>query len=281
MLTTVQCYLSHMSPIIIAAIIAIGLYVLTATRLGMAMSSDHSNTTNASKGLLSIGMVAVILHGVILYQGIISTDGLNLGFFNAFSLLGWVIAAMLIAGAFFEPVLSLGIIMFPGAALTLVLMMIFPDQQVMALQGGWPMKVHVLSSILAYSLFALAAVQVILLLLQDKALRKHKPAGFVRSLPPLQTMEALLFQMIGVGFVVLSFSLLTGAIYITDMFAQHLVHKTVLSLISWLVFGTLLWGRWKFGWRSGKAFAWTMGGFIVLGLAYPVTKFVLEVVLNR
>ena len=168
-----------------------------------------------------------------------------------------------------------------GAALTLILMIIFPTEHVMALQGGWPMKVHVLSSILAYSLFALAAVQVILLALQDKAIRKHKNVGFASSLPPLQTMEALLFQMIALGFVILSFSLLTGAIYITDMFAQHLVHKTVLSLLSWLVFAILLWGRWKFGWRSRKAFTWTMGGFIVLGLAYPVTKFILEIILNR
>jgi len=270
-----------MSPIIITAIVAIGLYVVTATRLGMTLSHGSTNITHPSKASLAIALLAVILHAIFLYQGIINVDGLNLGFFNALSLLGWVIAVMLIIGAFFEPVLNLGIVMFPGAAVTLILMIIFPTGQVMALQGGWPMKVHVLSSILAYSLFALAAVQVILLVMQDRALRKHHPAGFIRSLPPLQTMETLLFQMIGVGFVILTFSLLTGAIYITDMFAQHLVHKTVLSLISWLVFGTLLWGRRKFGWRSRKAFAWTMGGFIVLGLAYPVTKFILEVILNR
>ena len=143
------------------------------------------------------------------------------------------------------------------------------------------MKFHVLSSVIAYSMFALAAVQVILLAIQDRALRGHKVAGFVRSLPPLQTMEALLFQMIALGFIILSFSLLTGAIYITDVFAQHLAHKTVLSIIAWLVFAILLWGRWKFGWRSRKAFAWTLGGFIVLGLAYPVTKFILEIILNR
>lgn len=270
-----------MSPILITALAAIGLYLFTATRLGMHMSVGRTNVAGTGHGLLGAGILAVILHAVFLYQGIIANEGLNLGIFNALSLLGWVIAVMLIIGAFFEPVLNLGVVMFPGAALTLVLMIIFPTEHVMALQGGWPMKVHVLSSILAYSLFALAAVQVILLALQDKALRGHKPAGFVRSLPPLQTMEMLLFQMIGTGFVILSFSLLTGAIYITDMFAQHLVHKTILSLLSWLVFATLLWGRWKFGWRSRRAFGWTMGGFIVLGLAYPVTKFILEVVLNR
>jgi ABC-type uncharacterized transport system permease subunit len=270
-----------MNPVILTAIAAIILYALIAARLGMSMSHGNAPADSAGKGPLVLGISAVILHAVYLYQGMIYVDGINLGFFNMLSLLGWVIATMLVLGAIFEPVLTLGIVMFPGAALTLLLMIIFPSDNTIALQGGWPMKVHVLSSILAYSLFALAAVQVALLYMQNRALRRHKIAGFIRSLPPLQTMEALLFQMISVGFIILSFSLLTGAIYITDMFAQHLVHKTVLSLISWLVFGTLLWGRWKFGWRSNKAFAWTMGGFIVLGLAYPVTKFILEVILNR
>jgi len=270
-----------MNAMLITAIIAIGLYLVTATRLGMNLSHGSSNVANASNSSLIVGLLAVILHTIFLYNGIIDVGGLNLSFFNALSLLSWVIVMVLIIGAFFEPVLSLGVVMFPGAALTIVLMILFPTDEVMALQGGWPMKVHVLSSILAYSLFALAAVQVVLLALQDKALRGHKAAGFVRSLPPLQTMEILLFQMIALGFVILSFSLLTGAIYITDMFAQHLVHKTILSLFSWLVFATLLWGRWKYGWRSRKAFSWTIGGFLVLGLAYPVTKFILEVILNR
>ena len=270
-----------MNLVLITALLAIALYAFMATRLGIRMSHGNAPGIDAGKSYILIGLAAIILHAIYLYHGMVYADGINLGFFNMLSLLGWVIATMLILGAFFEPVLGLGIVMFPGAALTLLLMIIFPTDNTMALQGGWPMKFHVLSSILAYSLFALAAAQVILLYLQNRALRQHRVAGFIRSLPPLQTMEALLFQMITVGFIILSFSLLTGAIYITDMFAQHLVHKTVLSILSWLVFGTLLWGRWKFGWRSNKAFIWTMSGFVVLGLAYPVTKFILEVVLNR
>ena len=271
-----------MSIVAITAVIAVGLYLITATRLGLNMSHGQLKATGSSGNIsLAIGIVAVSLHAILLYQGIIETNGLNLGFFNTLSLLGWVIAVVLIIGAFFEPVLGLAIVMFPGAALTLILMMIFPAERIIIFEGGWPMKFHVLSSILAYSLFALAAVQVMVLALQDRALRKHRNVGFIRALPPLQTMESLLFQMIALGFIILSLSLLTGAIYITDLFAQHLVHKTVLSILSWLVFAILLWGRWKFGWRSRKAFAWTLGGFVVLGLAYPVTKFILEVILNR
>lgn len=270
-----------MNALILLAVAAFCLYVLSATRLSLDLSRGGAAAPDRAQVSLGIGAVAVVLHAVCLYLGIMAEGGVHLGFFNALSLLGWMIATLLVAGALLEPVLNLGIAMFPAAAVSLLLMVLFPSQAVMELQGGWPMRVHVFSSILAYGLLALAAAQVILLALQDWALRNHRAGGYVRALPPLQTMEALLFRMILLGFVILSFSLLTGAIYITDMFAQHLAHKTVLSIVSWLVFAVVLWGRWRFGWRGGKAMFWTLSGFVVLGLAYPVTKFILEIVLNR
>jgi ABC-type uncharacterized transport system permease subunit len=94
-------------------------------------------------------------------------------------------------------------------------------------------------------------------------------------------MESLLFQMIATGYALLTLALVTGILFLEDIFAQHLVHKTVLSIIAWLVFGILLWGRWRFGWRGRVAIRWTIGGFIFLMLAYFGSKFVLELVLNR
>mgnify|MGYP002149488769 CR=1 FL=1 len=105
--------------------------------------------------------------------------------------------------------------------------------------------------------------------------------GILRGLPPLVTMEALLFQMIGAGFGALTLSLLSGLFFLDDIFAQHLVHKTVLSIAAWTVFGTLLWGRRRYGWRGRTAIRWTLTGFAVLGLAYFGSKLVLELVLQR
>lgn len=273
--------LHPMNILLFSAISAIGLYIITTVQIGLKMAkAPHTHTAGVSAPVV-LGFIALVFHAVSLQQGIIVDDGLNLSFFNALSLIAWIISFMLIVGILFEPILSLCIIMFPGTAIIMLLALLFPADHIIQLQGGWPIQAHVLLSIVAYSLFALAAVQVILLTVQDKALKEHKTAGFIRSFPPLQTMEALLFQMLLLGFVLLSFSLLTGAFYIADMFAQHLIHKTILSLISWVVFGTLLWGRWKFGWRGQRALYWTLGGFVALGLAYPVTKFILEVVLNK
>jgi ABC-type uncharacterized transport system permease subunit len=90
-----------------------------------------------------------------------------------------------------------------------------------------------------------------------------------------------MFQMIRIGFVLLSLALFTGVLFLEDIFAQHLVHKTVLSIVAWLVFATLLWGRWRFGWRGQVAIRWTVGGFVFLMLAYFGSKLVLELILNR
>ncbi len=94
-------------------------------------------------------------------------------------------------------------------------------------------------------------------------------------------MESLLFQMITAGFVLLGVALITGFIYLDDIFAQHQVHKTVLSITAWVIFAVLLWGRLQFGWRGRTAIRWTLGGFVFLMLAYFGSKLVLEIVLQR
>jgi len=103
----------------------------------------------------------------------------------------------------------------------------------------------------------------------------------VRYLPPLFSMEMWLFRMIFVGWVFLSLSLASGLVFLEDLFAQHLVHKTVLSILAWIMFSVLLFGRWRFGWRGSRALAWTTGGFVSLVLAYFGSKLVLEVILQR
>ena len=89
------------------------------------------------------------------------------------------------------------------------------------------------------------------------------------------------FQLGFFGFILLSVGLLTGFLYLEDMFAQHLVHKTVLSMVAWIAFAVLLWGRFRFGWRGRTAIRWTLIGFAVLMLAYFGSKAVVELILQR
>ena len=99
-------------------------------------------------------------------------------------------------------------------------------------------------------------------------------------MPPLRNMEAILFEVILIGFIVLTISLASGLVFLDNMFAQHLAHKTILSILAWLVFLTLLIGHWRLGWRGRTAVRWTLGGFVSLMMAYFGSKFALEILLS-
>jgi ABC-type uncharacterized transport system permease subunit len=231
--------------------------------------------------LLLLGIVAVLLHAVVLYQHLIVPAGLNLGFFNAVSLVSWAIALLLILVLPHRPVENLVVVLFPVAALAIGLASYFQVEHILTADKGWGVKLHVFSSILAYSLLNLSALQAIFLAIQDYQLH-HKRVGWViQRLPPLQTMENLFFQLIALGFFILSLSLISGIVFLEDILAQHLVHKTVLSLIAWGVFATLLWGHWHYGWRGRTAIGWGLGGIFFLMLAYFGSKLVLELILKH
>ena len=257
------------------------LYIVTGGLLGVRLSRAGSGVSSSKYRPLSMAAMAVILHGLVLLQTIPHPEGMNLGFFNALSFTSWLIVLVLLLSALIRPIENLGIILLPIAAGAVILALIFPSERIITDVNQWPLELHILTSILAYSMLALAAMQAILLAVQNRRLHNRHPGGFIRGIPPLTTMESLLFQMIGIGFVLLGLALLTGFLFLEDIFAQSLVHKTTLSIAAWVVFGVLLWGRWRFGWRGRTAIRWTLGGFIALMLAYFGSKLVLELLLQR
>lgn len=264
------------------ALLSIALYLASATLVGWRLFNRELGSVQALRQVtLGLGFLGLLLHTWLLYQTIFSQAGLNLAFFNALSLAAWTVVASLLISSLSKPIENLGLVIMPLAAITVLLDLIYPGVGFMSEDATWILKLHVLLSMLAYSLLTLAAVQSVLLAVQDSYLRARKPNTFIRSLPPLMTMEALLFEMIGIGFVLLTLALLSGFAFLEDMFAQHLVHKTVLSVLAWMVFGGLLLGRRVWGWRGQKAIRWTLGGFLLLILAYFGSKFVLELILHR
>jgi ABC-type uncharacterized transport system permease subunit len=133
----------------------------------------------------------------------------------------------------------------------------------------------------AYALLSIAALQALAVAWQERSLRSKRLGPMLRALPPLSAMEDLLFQYIVAGFALLTLTVLSGALFIDDWMAQHLVHKTVLTLLAWVVFGLLVFGRWRFGWRGRTAVNWTLAGMLVLLLAFFGSKFVLEILLGK
>ncbi len=264
---------------VVIGITSILLYLVSAVLLGVRLRNRDTSPVSKWKGLLP-AIFAALLHGWLLIQALFLDQGLNLGLFNALSLLTWIISAIIVTAAIARPTETLGIAAFPGAALAITLESMFAAERITSISST-PLEIHIIISVAAYAVLSIAAVQAILLTVQDNQLRNKRLGGFVRALPPLQTMENMLFQMIGIGFILQSLSLLTGFIFLEDMMAQHLVHKTVLSLIAWLFFGILLWGRWQFGWRGRKAIRLTLAGFIALVMSYVGSKFVLELIIQQ
>jgi len=261
------------------ALPAILLYLLTTVGLAMRLGGCTSSLCANRKVIFLPGVGAVILHAMVLYPELITGQGINLGFFNAASLTALLAVALLLLAAIWQPIESIGIPLLPITATTLGLAALYPSQHAIS-ATSWQLDTHILFSVLAYSLFVLAAFQAALLAIQERQLRNRRPGGIIRALPPLQVMERLLFQMIGAGFTLLSIALVTGFFFLEDIFAQHLVHKTILSIAGWVIFGVLLWGRWRFGWRGRTAIRWSLSGFALLALAYFGSKLVLELILT-
>ncbi|HET7176104.1 MAG TPA: cytochrome c biogenesis protein CcsA [Gammaproteobacteria bacterium] len=264
------------------AVLALALYLVAGLGLLCRLFGFGPMVFRGRRGLiLSAVVAAVLLHAIALYALVFGAQGMDLGFFNALALVGLLVACIGLA-AFLKPAFeSLGLVVFPLAGASLLAAELLTHDVLLLQGGGWPLYTHILFSLLAYSLLSVAALQALLLAVQERRLRRGGAGGFLSGLPPLQEMERFLFQLITVGFALLTLALFTGLIFVHNLFTQHLVHKTVLSLLAWFVFAVLLWGRWRFGWRGRTATRWTLAGFVTLMLAYFGSKLVLELILGR
>ncbi|NOT86485.1 MAG: cytochrome c biogenesis protein CcsA [Methylococcaceae bacterium] len=261
---------------LIITVLAAGAYLISALLLTLDAVREKSRHLP-----LYIAWFAVFLHAYSLEAPYLHNNTFNFNFFNIASLISSLVSLLLLIAATNKPVEKLGIALFPIAAIMLTLNHLFPHTSQTPQSYSGPMHLHILSSIIAFSLLNIAALQALLLAIHERQLRKHPPKRFILRLPPLQTMESLLFQMISTGMVFLSVSLISGFIFIEDLFAQHLAHKTVLSILAWFIFSGLLFGRIRYGWRGKTAVKWTLSGFLLLLLAYFGSKLVLELILHR
>lgn len=254
--------------------------IVYAIATGILAKQWRSEQKGPSRLASIFATAAVIFHGVALYYIVRTPHGIDIGFFTALTFTAWLVATLLAIASFRLPVGCLGLLIYPFAIIS-ILLRLSSDQQIMLSESLSPgLETHILFSILAYSLLSIAVAQSILLYIQDKYLHNKHPAGFLHNLPSLETMENMLFRLIELGVIALSISLLSGFIYLENMFAQHLAHKTVLSIIAWGLFVILLWGRYQFGWRGKKAIKWVIGAFTFLMLAYFGSKFVVEFILQ-
>lgn len=240
-------------------------------------------------------MAALVCHGMLLHETIFPADRMVFGFAFALSAMLWLGVGIYWIESFFFSLAGLGLIVFPVALLASLIPLAFPGAQILGYAARPLFKLHFVIANVAYGLFTLAAFHAFLMLLAERRLHGfNRPAAgestadqwlgrWLDLLPPLLTLEKLLFRLIAAGFVLLTLTIASGFLFSEQLFARafRVDHKTVFAIISWLMFGGILIGRHFRGWRGRTALRWVIASFGILLLAYVGSRFVVEVVLHR
>lgn len=228
-------------------------------------------------------LIALVAHGFALHGTFFSTDGIHFGFSLALSLMLWLAMLFYWIESLYARLEGLQTLAMPVAAVCSLLPAFFRGQHLLENANSPLFRAHFVVAMLAYSLFTLAALHAMLMAAAERSLHSARLTRAIAALPPLLTMETLLFRLIGIAFVLLTLTLGSGILFSEELFGKafRFDHKTVFALLSWFIFGGLLVGRHFQGWRGKKAQYWTLAGFVALMLAYVGSRFVAEVLLGR
>lgn len=261
-----------MSPLLLVTLCVSALYGWTAWRL-------HRMPTAVSVRILL--PLALLAHGVLIYQAVLGQGDIRLGFGSSLSTILWLSALTYWLSSHGAPLARLQSWVSGLAAVSVLATAFFTETHAIPNSQALALRAHLVVSFLAYGLLAVAVLHAVMMTLQERQL--HRGGQLAGGAPPLLTLEAMLFRILGVGFVLLTLALFSGIFFSEELFgtALQFSHKIVFAILSWLVFGGLLAGRYFRGWRGRTALIWTITGFTLLLLAYLGTQFVLEVLLGR
>jgi ABC-type uncharacterized transport system permease subunit len=261
-----------MSPLLLVTLCVSALYGWVAWRLPR---------TPSAVSVRWVLPLALLAHGGLIYQSVLGYGDIRLGFGNSLSTILWLTALTYWLSSQGAPLARLQSWVSALAGLSVLAMAFFTATHAIPNSQTLIFRAHLMVSFLAYGLLAVAALHAVLMTMLEKKL--HRGALLPGGAPPLLTLEAMLFQTIGVGFALLTLAVFSGVFFSEVFFGKALAfsHKIVFAILSWLVFGGLLLGRHFRGWRGRTALVWTITGFTLLLLAYLGTQFVLEVILRR
>ena len=253
--------------------IAISTYMLSGALAVLTLIQDRKIPTWQTYGIAVVGLAA---HTAELTSELLVEGMLQMSLLNSISVCVWMTISVILISSLTKPIHNLFTFFMPAGAIFLLIGVVAP-QLASPKTYSAGMLVHIFVSLLAYSVIIIATLQAILVNVQSNHLHRHELDNRLTSiLPPLQSMERLMFEWLMIGFILLTASIVTGGLYVENMLAQHLAHKTVLTLISWGFFATLIFGHFYLGWRGQYASRLIYLGFGFLLIAFLGSKFVLE-----
>jgi ABC-type uncharacterized transport system permease subunit len=221
---------------------------------------------------LTLVLFATLLHSYLLYQWIDTPHGQNLSLSHLFSLICWGCLVLSLVVSFKKMDENLVLLTLVISALSILLVLFFPGNDLLATHYTPSVLAHILISILAFGILMMATLQAILWYCQNRYLKTRSFQTLDSLLPPLQTLENHLFKILLIGFVCLSLSLL-GVFLCFDLgLIEHHLGKTTLSLTAWGLFAALLYQRYQTGFRGLKPIYWTFLSLGFLLMAYLTHK---------
>ncbi len=231
----------------------------------------------------TLPVIPLIMHLYLLDVGVFGGEGIRLGFATSISAVAALTVMTYAVASWRYHLAGLQGFVLAFAGVMVAIEAISPLSHAAPHSDMPAFQLHLAVAFAAYALFTIAALHALLIALAEKHLHMAVPPSIVADLPPLLTLEKLLFRMIQAGFVLLTLTLASGILFSEEIFGKALPwnHKTVFGIASWLIYGALLLGRQIKGWRGRTAIHWTLAGFVSLLLAYVGVKFVLEVLLGR
>ena len=270
------------------AVLAALAYSAASVRVYRRLSrSAQSNGAAATASLspatgnmpIAVGAVAVVLHSADIVLAAYNYGSLSSSFFDALSLTALIVVVATMISQYSQHVMTLLLPVYLFAASAVLAAALLGHHAAIEANSSG-MLLHIVSSIAGYSIVFVAALHALQLYAAEKNLRAGITRPWLQSLPPLQTLESHLFHLIALGWLVISIAIASGALYVENLLDQQLLHKTVFSIVSWLLLSALLAGRSLYGWRGRTAVRWTLGAFVALLLGYLGSKFMLDIVLQ-
>ena len=250
-----------------------------------AMAAGAPAVREEARLEIALVPVALVLNGMLLYRSVVRPDGLDMSVGNGIGMLVWLTVVIYwVGGLAFRGLAAILGLMAPIAFCAVVVQASVMHVHHIVNYGGDPLfALHFAIAMLAYALFFVATVHALVMLAEEKWLHRGVLPPFIRQLPPLLEMEALLFRILLAAFVLLTLTVLSGLFFSEELFGKPftLTHKNVFAILSWFIFGGLLAGHYFRGWRGRTAVYWTLAGFTALLLAYIGSKAVLELILKR
>lgn len=258
--------------------VAIAVSYASATLILIQRLRRPSRSPALMQQLAAVGAVG---HALLIWLTQADGTGWNLSLFHSLCLISWLAVCLFLLVSAYRGLTGPGFVLLPLAGISCLLLVGFGMSVTVSTPGVWQIRLHAGLSLIAFAILILTAAQGMMLVLQERTLRSSGDSGLLALLPPLLEMERLFFQMLLLGFAVLTVALVTGGLFVEDLLEQDLAHKTLLSVLSWVVLAVVLFGRWRYGWRGPKAVKWALGGMAMLLVAFLGSKLVLEVILDR